>query len=138
MVRGTTRDPSRSDELEAAGVEPVIADPDRVATLVPAFSQVTVACVLLASAVGDPDRIAALHTTRLEMLLSKLLDTTARGIVYEAAGTVPREVLGRGARLVQCVCERSRIPYVLVEADPGDVRTWTEQAAGAVQSVLSP
>jgi len=86
-VRGTSRDSSHVPALEAAGVEAFVGDPDRVGTIVPALQQVSVACLLLGSAVGDPDRIAALHGPRLEMLLEKMIDTTVRGIVYEAGGT---------------------------------------------------
>ena len=65
-----------------------MGDPDRIGTLIPALQHVSVACVLLGSATGEEDHVAALHGTRLEMLLAKLLDTTARGIVYEARGSV--------------------------------------------------
>ena len=41
-VRGTTRSPERLTELEATGIEGVAADPDRLATLVPALAGVTV------------------------------------------------------------------------------------------------
>src|SRR5947209_10827367 len=51
-VRGTTRDSARLDVLEAAGVDAVLADPDRIMTIVPTFEHVTVACILLGSAVG--------------------------------------------------------------------------------------
>jgi hypothetical protein len=108
-----------------------------VGTLVPALQQVSVACILLGSAVGDPGAIAALHGTRLEMLLSKLLDTTARGIVYEAAGSVPGHVLKNGAQLVRAAGERSRIPYALIQADPNDPRAWLDAAGEAVERVLT-
>jgi hypothetical protein len=136
VIRGTTRDPGRVPELRAAGIEPYVGDPDRIGTLVAALEQVSVACVLLGSAVGDPERVEALHTTRLEMLLTKLLDTTARGIVYEARGTVAPEVLDAGAHLVRSVCGRSRIPYELLDADPF-APAWVDAAAIAVGRVLS-
>ena len=34
---------------------------------------------------GTPEQLAALHGTRLEMLLERMLDTTVRGVVYERA-----------------------------------------------------
>ena len=132
-VRGTTRDPDRGEVIEAAGVEPFIGDPDRVGTIVPALQHVGVICLLLGTAVGD---VSSLHGSRLEMLLGKLLDTTVRGVVYEAAGTVPSDVLGRGAERVRAVCESSRIPFALLDADPSDHRAWLEGAQGAVDSVL--
>src|SRR5438270_13404 len=81
-VRGTTRAASRVREIEAAGAEAVLGDPDRVATLAPAFEHIAVACLLLGSA-DDP----SVHGPRLEMLLTRLVDTTMRGIVYEVSGS---------------------------------------------------
>ncbi|HTU28613.1 MAG TPA: hypothetical protein VMF07_04470 [Solirubrobacteraceae bacterium] len=135
-VRGTTRKPARASALQASGVEPFVADPDRVATLVPAFAQAGVACVLLGSATGSPEAISALHTTRLEMLLEKMVDTTLRGLVYECAGSVDREVLAEGAERVERSCARWGLPYALLDADPGDPQAWTVAAADAVDQVL--
>ena len=123
-------------ELRRAGVEPFVGDPDRIASLIGALEQVTVACVLLGSSTGDPELVAALHTTRLEMLMTKLVDTTARGIVYEASGTVDAELLSGGATIVRSACERSRIPHSLIEADPEHPPSWTAAAVGAVERVL--
>jgi nucleoside-diphosphate-sugar epimerase len=135
-VRGTTRDPGRMSELDAAGVEPFRADPDRVATLVPAFAQVGVACVLLGSATGSREALSALHTTRLEMLLEKMVDTTLRGLVYESSGSVGDEILGEGAARIERECVRWGLPYALLGADPDDREKWTAAAADAVDSVL--
>jgi uncharacterized protein YbjT (DUF2867 family) len=136
-VRGTSRDSSRMLALEAAGIEAFTADPDRVGTIVPALEQVTIACVLLGSAVGDPERIAALHGRRLEMLLEKMIDTTVRGVVYESAGKVASEALERGSEVVSAVCWRSRIPYALIDADPTDHGAWVKAATGAVERVTA-
>ena len=135
-VRGTTRDPGRRAEIEAAGAEAVIGDPDVVATLARSLEHVSIACVLLGSAVGSPEQLAALHGTRLEMLLTRMLDTTVRGIVYEAAGSVDAALLGAGAARVRERFEDSRIPYALLEADPADVDAWTDAAVAAVNRAL--
>jgi uncharacterized protein YbjT (DUF2867 family) len=135
-VRATTRDPARRAEIEAAGAEAFVGDPDRVATLASALDHVGVACVLLGSAVGTNEQLTALHTTRLDMLLDRMLDTTIRGIVYEAVGTVPAEILAGGADRVRRACERSLIPYVLLTADPADHAGWVPAAAGAVERAL--
>jgi len=135
-VRGTTRRPERVGELEAAGVEGFVGDPDRVATIAPAFAHVGVVCVLLGSARGTPEQLAALHGTRLEMLLERMLDTTVRGIVYEDTGTADAGLLREGAARVRRACERSLIPYVLLDADPADRDGWTEAAAAAVGRAL--
>jgi hypothetical protein len=71
------------------------------------------------------------------MLLTKMVDTTVRAVVYEAAGTVDPEVLAAGARLVRAYCTDSRIPYAMVAADPADHGAWTLAALAAVNSALA-
>lgn len=138
-LRGTTRRPEAMADLEAAGVEAVLADPDRVVTLVPAFEHVTVAYVLLGSVSGPPEAAAALHGTRLEMLLTKMLDTTIRGIVYQAAGTVEADVLEGGVERVRATCEDSLIPFSLLRSDPRQAaEEWLEEALAATDAVLDP
>jgi uncharacterized protein YbjT (DUF2867 family) len=136
-VRGTTRDPGKLAVIEAAGADPWLGDPDRVATLARALEQVTIACVLLGSAAGPEHEVASLHGSRLEMLMQRILDTTVRGVLYEAAGTVEQVILERGARTVRAVCVESRIPYALLEADPTEPAAWLAAASGAIESLLS-
>jgi uncharacterized protein YbjT (DUF2867 family) len=135
-VRGTTRDPGRRYELEAKGVEAYVGDPDRVGTLASALAHVGVACLLLGSATGAADQLAALHGTRLDMLLERMLDTTVRGVVYERRGTVDPALLAHGAERIRHACERSLIPYVLLDADPSDHASWPAAAAAAVHDAL--
>ena len=135
-VRGTARGETGLAAIEAAGLEPVRGDPDRVATLARSFEHVSIACVLLGSATGTPAELEALHGSRLDMLLTRMLDTTVRGVVYEAAGSVDAAILEAGARLVRDRCEDSRIPYVLLRADSADHRAWTAGAVAAVASAL--
>ena len=135
-VRGTTRDRRRRAELEAAGAEPFVGDPTVVGTLAPALAHVGVACMLLGSATGTEEQLAALHGTRLDMLLERMLDTTVRGVVYEAAGSVGPVLLGAGADRVRYACERSLIPYVLLTADPATDDGWVTQAVQAAEHVL--
>ena len=132
-VRATTRDPVRVPAIEAAGAEAIVGDPDRVVTLAPAFEHVGVAVILLGSATGSPDALAALHGSRLDMLLLRMLDSTVRGIVYEAGGSVDSAVLDGGARRVRAFCEDSRIPYALLDAPAAD---WPARPADAVENVL--
>jgi TrkA-N domain len=137
-VRASTRDPARVATLEAAGLEALLADPDRVATLASALDHVAVAYILLGGAIGTPEAVAALHTTRLDMLLSKILDSTVRGIVYEAVGSVDAEVLAAGAARVRAFAEDSHVPYVLLGSDPRDHEGWLTEARAAVAQVLGP
>jgi hypothetical protein len=136
-VRGTTRDPGRCEEIEAAGIEAAVADPDRLITVLELVGDVAVVCWLLGSAQGDPDELAALHGPRLERLLEEIVDTPVRGVVCEAAGSVPREDLEAGERALREAGDRWRIPYELVSADPLDADEWTARAKAAVASVLA-
>jgi Trk K+ transport system NAD-binding subunit len=129
-VRGTTRDPGATAAIEAAGAEAIVGDPDRVATLAPALEHVSAAVILLGSATGSAEALGALHGTRLEMLLLRMLDSTVRGIVYEASGTVDPAMLGAGAQRVRAFCEGSRIPYSLLAGAAG---AWPGSAADAVE-----
>jgi uncharacterized protein YbjT (DUF2867 family) len=133
-VRGTSRDPDRMGEIQAAGAEAVLADPDRIASLFGAFDGVAVVCILLGSAAGPPEAVRALHTTRLEMLLFKLIDTSVRGVVYEAAGSLPAELLEAGAGAVRTACERSRIPYALLDGAAGTA--WPAAGISGIDRVL--
>jgi hypothetical protein len=135
-VRGTTRDARTRTEIEAVGAEAYVGDPDRVATLTPALDHVTVACVLLGTAAGPVEHVAALHGSRLQMLLQRMLDTTVRGILYEAAGSVDPSALREGARTVRAACEANLIPYVILDAAPSDHAAWVGAARDAVERLL--
>ncbi|MGZ4186170.1 MAG: NAD(P)H-binding protein [Solirubrobacteraceae bacterium] len=131
-VRATTRDPDRVAAIEGVGAEAIVGDPDRVATVAPAFEHVGVAVVLLGSATGSTEALTALHGSRLDMLLLRMLDSTVRGIVYEATGSVDPSILDTGAERVRAFCEGSMIPYALLDGQ-GD---WPAFPADAVEQVL--
>jgi uncharacterized protein YbjT (DUF2867 family) len=80
-VRGTSRSPERIGDIEASGAEAVVADPDRLGTLLPHVEGVSVLVWLLGSVEGEAG--AALHGPRLESMLEALVDTPVRGVVYE-------------------------------------------------------
>jgi nucleoside-diphosphate-sugar epimerase len=131
-VRGTTRSTDGVAAIEAAGVEGVVADPDRLGTIMGQLAGVTVVCWLLGSATGAPD----LHGPRLETLLERLVDTPVRGIVYEAAGSVEPALLTGGAAAVRAAAERWRMPAEVVEADPGAHEAWLAAMRAAVERLL--
>jgi uncharacterized protein YbjT (DUF2867 family) len=135
-VRGTTRDPGNCAAIEAVGAEAFVGDPDRVATLTPALEHVSVACLLLGSITGAPEALAALHGSRLDMLLERMIDTTVRGVVYEASGTVDPSILEAGSERVRRACERSLIPYQLLISEPTEPGPWVAAAGWAVQRAL--
>jgi uncharacterized protein YbjT (DUF2867 family) len=136
-VRGTTRSAAREAAIVDAGAEAVVADPARVSTLVGALDHVSVVCVLLGSAVGSEEELQALHTTRLEMLLTKIVDTTVRGVVYEARGSVEDSLLADGAARVRTFAERSLAGWELLQAAPHDAVDWAAQAVALVERVLA-
>jgi putative NADH-flavin reductase len=136
-VRATTRDPQRLAVLEQLGFEAVHGDPDRVSTLARALDHVSVAYVLLGSARASAEELAALHSTRLDMLLTKMLDSTVRGVVYEAAGSVPADLLARGAQRLRAFCEDSHVNYVLLHTPPDEHNRWLAEAVDAVDAVLA-
>jgi hypothetical protein len=132
-VRGTTRGAALA-EIEGAGAEAVVADPDRLGTVMTQLAGVTAVCWLLGSATGAS--AADLHGPRLETLLERLVDTPVRGFVYEAAGRVQRRHLERGAEIVREVAERWRIPVQVVTEDPGDWEAWTEAMLTATERLI--
>ena len=84
-VRATTRGEAGRAAIEATGAECWIGTPDRLATLRGALENVTIACWMLACARGSAARRSrALHSSRLEFFLSQAIDTTARGLIYDA------------------------------------------------------
>jgi nucleoside-diphosphate-sugar epimerase len=131
-ARGTTRGAPGLAAIEAAGAEAVVADPDRLGTIMVQLAGVTVVCWLMGSATGAAD----LHGPRLETLLERLVDTPVRGIVYEAAGTVEPRLLAGGAESVRAAAERWRMPAEVVDADPADHEGWLAAMRAAVKRLL--
>ena len=132
-VRGTTRSPERIAELEAAGVEGALADPDRLATIVPALSGVSVVCWLMGTAEGSPE----VHGARLQTLVEHLVDTPVRGLVYEAAGRIDPSLLEQGAQIVRVASETWHIRGEIVSADPAVFEEWLGAMKEAVGRTLS-
>nr|MDP8942724.1 CoA transferase [Actinomycetota bacterium] len=137
-VRGTTRDEAAVEGIAATGAEAVVADPDRLSTLLPHLDGVNVLCWLMGTVVGDAEAIAALHGPRLASIVETLVDTHVRGVVYEAAGSVERERLEEGARVVRELGARHRMPVEAVDVDPADTERWLGAMTAAVERVLGP
>lgn len=135
-VRAVTRRQAGRGPIEAAGCECWFGDPDRVGTLRYALESVTLVLWLLGTANGPPASVAALHGPRLRMMLDHLTDTTVRGVVYEAAGTVDRATLSAGVDEVRRAHRRNEIPYALLEADPADHERWRPAARAAIETLL--
>jgi hypothetical protein len=137
LVRGTTRREASLEAIEATGAEAVVADPDRLSTLLPQIEGVTAVCWLMGTAVPEGDAVAALHGPRLETMLEKLVDTPVRGLVYEAAGGVQRRWLEQGAAAVRAAAETYHMPVAVVESDPADRDAWLRCIRSAVARVVS-
>ena len=103
-VRGTTRSRERFADIERAGAEPYLGDPDRIVTLMDALAAVTAVVWLLGEA-DAPD----LHAGRLRMLCEKIVDTPVRGLVYEASERFPE-----GREIVADAAQRWLIPTATV------------------------
>jgi hypothetical protein len=134
-VRVVSREGARRAEIEAAGGECWVGTPDAIGTLRYALDNVTVLFWLLGTAEGGD--VAALHGSRLTMMLERVTDSTVRGVVYEATGTVDPALLEGGAHEVREANRKNEIPFRMLRADPrGDRGTWLRETADLVDSLL--
>jgi hypothetical protein len=135
-VRITTRSADHRAAIEQVGAECWIGTPSRLATLRGSLDAVAIACWLLGNACGGHDELAALHGSRLELFLEQAIDTTVRGVVYEAAGTVGAEVLAAGERRARALARTNAIPIEVLSADPADPPAWQAEARAAIAALL--
>lgn len=137
-VRITTRTEAGRAAIEQTGAECWIGTPDRLSTLRGALDSVTILCWMLGSALGSEEELTALYTTRLEFFLTQAIDTTVRGILYEARGTsVPPRLLLDGQRSLLSITERSAIPAAVLTASLEDLDSWLLQAREAIGDLLT-
>jgi uncharacterized protein YbjT (DUF2867 family) len=130
-VRGTSRRPEGLEAIEAAGIEPALADPDRPGTILELVNDVAVLALLLGSATGSDEELAAIHGPRLERLMEHLVETPVRGVVYEGTEA--------GAEMVRAASRTWRIPTRTIWSNlsqsphMGD----SDRLAGEVRAVLT-
>jgi uncharacterized protein YbjT (DUF2867 family) len=129
-VRGTSRTEEGLAAIEAAGIEPALADPDRPGTVLDLVGDVTVVVWLLGSATGDEELLGAIHGSRLERLLEKIVDTPVRAFAYEVAGSAPADLLAGGREIVESAGRTWRIPVAYLEGEWGD--DWAAEAADRI------
>jgi UDP:flavonoid glycosyltransferase YjiC (YdhE family) len=134
-VRITTRGGAR-EAIEAVGAECWIGTPERVATLRYALEGVTLACWLLGTACGAPEALRALHGSRLDFFVGQTIDTTVRGLVYEAVGSVDAAALAAGRALITEKALYNAIPLAVLDADPGEQADWVAHAREAIAGLL--
>jgi uncharacterized protein YbjT (DUF2867 family) len=138
-VRIVTRTEHRRAQIEAAGVECWIGDPNRLGTLRGVLDGVTIACWLLGGATGPEEHLRALHNERLRAFLESAIDSTVRGLLYEAVGSsMPAGALAEGERIAQEVARQNSIPLAILHANPTDIPLWLEQASGELSMMLAP
>ena len=123
-VRFVTRHEAFRPEIEAAGAECWIGDPDRIGSLRYALESATVLLWLMGQA---PD--GDLHGSRLTMMLERTIDTTVRGVVYEGTEA--------GAAEVARMADFNEIPHAVVDTPRTDVDAWVAGILTAVDGVLA-
>jgi uncharacterized protein YbjT (DUF2867 family) len=96
-VRGTSRREDGLAAIEATGIEPALADPDRPGTILELVNDVAVLVLLLGSVSGSEEELAAIHGSRLERLMEHLVETPVRGVVYEGT-EAGAEIVGAASR----------------------------------------
>jgi len=129
-VRGTSRTQEGAERIESGGIEGVVADPDRVGTVLEHVGDVAVVVWAFGSASGPsaPD----VNGPRLERMLERLVDTPVRGFVLDA------DSLPAAAReLVATATQTWRLPSRVVEIprDRGD--DWVAAMQAAVNGLVA-
>jgi uncharacterized protein YbjT (DUF2867 family) len=135
-VRGTSRREGGLGQIEAAGIEPALADPEQPGTVLELVGDVTVVHWLLGSARGEPETIAAIHGPRLEGILERLVDTPVRGFVYEAVGSVEPRLLERGVEAVDAAAGTWHILVATLTTDPEAIDEWVDGALAATLGLV--
>ena len=107
-VRGTSRRDEGLAAIEAAGIEPALADPDRPGTILELVNDVAVLVLLLGGAEGSEEELTAIHGGRLERLMEHLVETPVRGVLYEGTD--------EGAEVVRTASRTWRIPTQTIPA----------------------
>jgi nucleoside-diphosphate-sugar epimerase len=135
-VRGTSRTEDGLAAIEAAGIEPALADPLHPHTVLELVGDVTIVLWLFASAKGAPEELSAIHGSRLERLMERLIETPVRGFVYEMKGTVDPILLEHGSEVLEAAGDTWRVGISCVFVDPRDPYDWAEVMTGAATGLV--
>jgi hypothetical protein len=135
-VRGTSRTDDGLAAIREAGIEPALADPLHPHTVLELVADVTIVLWLLASAQGPPEELSAIHGSRLERLMERLIETPVRGFVYEMEGTVDPILLEHGSEALEAAGDTWRVGIACVFVDPRDPHDWAEIMAGAATGLV--
>jgi uncharacterized protein YbjT (DUF2867 family) len=107
-VRGTSRREEGLAAIEAAAIEPALADPVRPGTVLELVDDVAVLVLLWGNLDGSDEEVAAVQGPRLERLLEHLVETPVRGVVYEGTEA--------GNEIVRAAARTWRIPARTIPA----------------------
>jgi hypothetical protein len=123
-VRFVTRHEPFRSQIEAAGGECYLGDPDRIGSLRYGLDNVTVLLWLMGKA---PD--GDLHGSRLTMMMERTIDTTVRGVVYEGTPA--------GAAEVARMAEYNEIPHAILDTPREDEDVWVAAVLAAIDGILA-
>jgi hypothetical protein len=138
-VRGTSRTQDGAARIEAAGLEGVVADPDRVGSVLEHVADVAVVVWALADATG-PTRLAV-NGQRLERMVERLVDTAVRGFVLEGPRDQPEATpdVPAAVDIVAHASETWHLPVRIVGARrDDDADEWLESMRVAVCDLVEP
>ena len=130
VVRGTSRGQEGAAAIEAAGIEPAVADPDQIGTVLDAIEGVSLIYWLFGR-VAAPD----LHGPRLERLLAEIVDTPVRALVYELNEELEPGDAAAAFAALRSANERWRIPFEVVAAERG-TDNWLEGMTAAAAELV--
>jgi hypothetical protein len=128
-VRGTARTQAGAERITKAGLEGVVADPDRVGTVLEHVGDVAVVAWALGAA-GGPTA-ADVNGPRLERMLERVVDTPVRGFVLDAPPERPE-----GAELVAVATATWRLPTRVVEIPRSDSGEWIAAMRAAINDLI--
>jgi hypothetical protein len=129
-ARGTSRTDEGADRIESAGIEGVVADPDRIGTVLEHVSDVAVVAWALGGASGSS--AANVNGPRLERMLERLVDTPVRGFVLDLPAGAPHARM-----LVEAASTTWRIPSRVVDVPRADNERWVGTMAEAANGLVS-
>jgi hypothetical protein len=130
LARGTSRTEAGAKAIQEAGIEPAIADPDRIITVLDAIEGVSLIYWLFGT-VPDPE----LHGPRLERLLEEIVDTPVRALVYELNAELDPSAASGAFEALRSANERWRIPFEVVAAEYGS-EEWLEGMLAAARELV--
>ncbi len=147
-------DPARSEEFARAfadqpfavqvavdggtpgGGEAVAFDALRLGTLLPLLAETSCLCWCFGMPARPAGEQRELHTTRLQSVLERIVDSPVRAFVYEAPAAEGAAELPPSGELVRSSCERLRIRHAIVGTEPGH-QVAARQVAAAALALLA-